>query len=166
VTQTTDKAFDWPIDRGDLSEVYREVCAGIRTTDEISLKLLAAVPLASGIGIPLLVGPSSSDPSLSNGARALLSAFAAVVTCAIYVWERRNISTCVHYVKWAAILEKEYFRVPPVPWEPGNPDGAFLPHHPPEPKLAWVQKKRRAEAVLYVTAILAWLSAAGYSLTL
>jgi hypothetical protein len=93
----------------DPNDVYREVCAGIRATDEISLKLLAAVPLATGIGITLLV--KAPDTKLPDGARALLSLFAAVVTFAIYRWERKNIATCSHFREWAAILERDYFKL-------------------------------------------------------
>ncbi len=40
---------------GSLTDVYHEVCEHIRATDDISLKLLAAVPLATGVGITLLI---------------------------------------------------------------------------------------------------------------
>jgi hypothetical protein len=95
---------------GDLTDVYREVCQHIRATDDTSLKLLAAVPLATGIGITLLVRPPT--PDLADGARSLLSLFAAVVTFAIYRWERKNIATCGHYRDWAAALERDHFRLP------------------------------------------------------
>jgi hypothetical protein len=94
---------------GELSDLYHEVCEHIRATDDTSLKLLAAVPLATGIGITLLVRPST--PDLADGARSLLSLFAAVVTFAIYRWERKNIATCAHYCDWAAALERDHFRL-------------------------------------------------------
>jgi hypothetical protein len=94
---------------GDLTDLYHEVCEHIRATDDTSLKLLAAVPLATGIGITLLVRPST--PDLADGARSLLSLFAAVVTFAIYRWERKNIATCAHYRDWAAALERDHFKL-------------------------------------------------------
>jgi len=81
----------------DLNNVYREVCAENRATDETSLKLLAAVPLATGIGITFIV--RSSNSTLTDPARALLCLFAALVTFAIYRWERKNIATCSHLRK-------------------------------------------------------------------
>jgi len=74
-------------------DVYREVCAHIRATDDTSLKLLAAVPLATGIGVTILVRTSTQD--LPGVARSVLSLFAAVITFAIYRWERKNVATCV-----------------------------------------------------------------------
>ena len=149
---------------GDLSDVYREMCAGIRFTDDISLKLLAAVPLATGIGITLLVQAPSAR--LPNGARALLSLFAAVVTFAIYRWKRKNIATCTHFREWAAVLEGNYFQVHPRLGEEGVPGG--LPHGGVSaPKFLGVSwGKTQAAALLYWTAILSWMSAAAYAVTM
>jgi len=92
------------------ADLYREVCADIRATDDTSLKLLAAVPLATGIGISLLVTTSARDqPSIT---RSLLSAFAAVIAFAIYRWERKNIASCGHFRRWASILERDHFKLP------------------------------------------------------
>ena len=38
---------------------YTEICSHIRTTDEISFKLLGLVPLVSGIGIVVLLDRSN-----------------------------------------------------------------------------------------------------------
>lgn len=65
-----------------LADVYRETCAHILATDDVSLKLLAAVPLAAGIGLALIVRAPSQD--LPNVPRSLLYVFAAVITFAIY----------------------------------------------------------------------------------
>src|SRR5712692_9866595 len=56
---------------GSLTDVYHEVCEHIRATDDISLKLLAAVPLATGIGITLLI--RSPTEALPDSVRSALS---------------------------------------------------------------------------------------------
>ena len=89
-----------------LSDLYIQACTSMRATDDISLKLLATIPFVSGVGISLLVRkPTDAFPA---EARLLVSLFAAVVTFAIYHWERRNISTCRYYRRYAAELEDNY----------------------------------------------------------
>ena len=89
-----------------LSDLYIQAYTNMRATDEISLRLLAAIPFVSGVGISLLVRkPTEAFPA---GARLLVCLFAAVVTFAIYRWERRNISSCKHYRSYAAELENKY----------------------------------------------------------
>jgi hypothetical protein len=147
---------------GDLADVYREVCAGIRATDEVSLKLLAAVPLAAGIGIPLLVrSPSAFVPGV---ARCLLGLFAAVATFSIYRWERKNVATCSHLRRWAATLERDHFRLAPGESQRvgSAPHGAI----PGPPFLGRQWGKTQAEALLYWAVILGWLVTAGYALTI
>jgi hypothetical protein len=155
---------------GDLTELYHEVCEHIRATDDTSLKLLAAVPLATGIGITLLVRPST--PDLADGARSLLSLFAAVVTFAIYRWERKNIATCAHYREWAATLERDHFQLPvpadegPVEAAPTRPAPHTYPHGsvsaPAFAGQSW--GKTQAEILLYWTVIVSWLAASAYTL--
>ena len=91
-------------------DVYRDVCAHIRATDDSSLKLLAAVPLATGIGVTILVRTSTQD--LPGVARSVLSLFAAVIAFAIYRWERKNVATCGHFREWAAVFERDHFKLP------------------------------------------------------
>jgi hypothetical protein len=145
-----------------LTDVYREVCAHIRATDDTSLKLLAAVPLATGIGITILVRTSTQD--LPDVARSVLSLFAAVITFAIYRWERKNIATCGHFREWAAVLERDHFKLPLPIAEAGaprtHPHGsvsapAFFGH-------SW--GKTQAEILLYWAVIVSWLSTSIYTL--
>ena len=147
---------------GDLTDLYHEVCEHIRATDDTSLKLLAAVPIATGIGITLLIRPST--PDLADGARSLLSLFAAVVTFAIYRWERKNIATCGHYRDWAAVLERDHFRLP-APADEG-PAPRTYPHGritaPAFAGQSW--GKTQAETLLYWTVIVGWLAASAYTL--
>lgn len=147
---------------GDLTDLYHEVCEHIRATDDTSLKLLAAVPLATGIGITLLVRPST--PDLADGARSLLSLFAAVITFAIYRWERKNIATCAHYRDWAAALERDHFKLL-IPADEGLAPRAYPHGRVTAPAFAgqsW--GKTQAEMLLYWTVIVSWLAASAYTL--
>jgi hypothetical protein len=165
VTRTSDTAPEPAQPRtGDLEaeEIYREICAGIRATDDISLKLLAAVPIATGVGIALLVRVPSED--LPEPVRPFLSLFAAVVTFAIYRWERKNIAICTHFRAWANVLERDHFRLQLPDSE--KPALMSLPHGtvsaPRFLTLSW--GKTQAEILLYWTVILTWLSVSVYTL--
>ena len=129
-----------------LSDLYIQAYTNMRATDEISLKLLAAIPFVSGVGISLLVRkPTEAFPA---GARLLVSLFAAVVTFAIYRWERRNISTCKRYRDYAAYLEKKYGISPP---------GQEPPKEPPKDRFFSRRRaKTEAEILLYWTVIAGW----------
>ena len=89
-----------------VSDRYSQAYTNMRATDEISLKLLAAIPFVSGVGISLLVRKSTE--AFPAEARFGVSLFAAVVTFAIYRWECRNISNCGRYRDHAAYLERNY----------------------------------------------------------
>lgn len=136
-----------------LSDLYIQANTNMRATDEISLKLLAAIPFVSGVGISLLVRkPTEAFPA---GARLLVSLFAAVVTFAIYRWERRNISTCKHYRSYAADLENKH-GVSPTEQKP--------PQEPPKENRFLSRRwgKTEAEILLYWTVIAGWLATGIY----
>jgi len=145
-----------------LTDVYREVCAHIRATDDTSLKLLAAVPLATGIGITILVRTSTQD--LPGVARSVLSLFAAVITFAIYRWERKNIATCGHFREWAAVLERDHFKLPLPIVETGAP--RTHPHGGVSAPAFFGRSwgKTQAEILLYWAVIVSWLATSVYTL--
>jgi hypothetical protein len=74
-------------------EIYAQLNEIVRATDEISFKLLGLVPIVSAAGIGLFAHAGKAR----IGATIFVSAFAAVATRALYLWERRNIGTC----RWA-----------------------------------------------------------------
>ena len=132
-----------------LSDLYIQAYTNMRATDEISLKLLAAIPFVSGVGISLLVRkPTEAFPA---GARLLVSLFAAVVTFAIYRWERRNISNCRYYRSYAARLEDKY-GISPTGQKPSKKNRFF--------SRRW--GKTEAEILLYFTVIAGWLATGVY----
>src|SRR6266545_1802154 len=101
--QNTDA--DVPID------VYKEICAHIRATDDISFKLLGLVPITSGAGIGLLVFFQKGDPVVPAPAVCLLSLLGAAATAAIFAWELRNVQRCVWLMHQAAAFETEHFEI-------------------------------------------------------
>jgi hypothetical protein len=143
-----------------LVDIYVQALTSMRSTDDISLRLLAAVPVISGIGISLLVRQPTS--SLPGGARLFVSIFAALVTFAIYRWERRNMSHCRRLRRWAARVESRWLDELPVEAQivpagaphDDNISGRFFSR-------TW--GKAQAELLLYVTVIASWLAAGVYA---
>jgi hypothetical protein len=124
-----------------LDPRWKGLCQHIHTTDEISFKLLALVPLVSiaGITTTLLTNQPKFTPVV-----ALLSLFAAAVTHAIWIWERRNIQTCQWLLCRAADLERRAF---------GGVPGQFFA----APEKPGRQGKTEAERLVYGLTIGAWL---------
>jgi|GEM_PF-2657512 len=154
---TPDRSF--PLGQGDPNILYQELCAHARATDEISLKLMTAIPLVTGIGIVLLMrSPGAAVPQV---AVVLLSLFAAVVTFAIYRWERKNMENCRHFRRWAATLERDYYglRLDGSDLTPG-----VLPHGriPPPRRFGLAWTKTEALRLLYGVAIVGWISTGLY----
>jgi hypothetical protein len=142
-----------------LTDIYTQALTTMRATDDISLRLLAAVPFVSGIGITLLVRkPSDALPATP---RLFVCLFAAVVTLAIYRWERRNMSHCRRLRNWAARAERACFNELPAearkafgaPPHDDNLSGKFFSR-------TW--GKTQAELLLYMTVIVGWLATGFY----
>ena len=89
-----------------VDRYYGELCSNIRATDDISFKLLGFVPLISGAGI-IAVLSAREKLALPPAAVALVAVFAATVTLALYLWERRNIAICIWLIARAADIERE-----------------------------------------------------------
>jgi hypothetical protein len=122
------------------SKIYSQLCADIKATDDISFKLMGAVPLVSGTGlIAILLNKDGVDPSIL----VTLSLFAAAITLGLFRWELRNIQTCRWLIQYADNLEKEalvnskaYIQ------QPKSPQGIG---------------KREAEKFIYGITIATWL---------
>jgi hypothetical protein len=121
---------------------WRELCNGIRATDDISFKLLALVPVVTIAGIATSL--FKAEPRFT-AVVALLSLFAAAATRALWIWERRNIQTCRWLRARAAELEAQVLDAETpghflsVPLQPGG------------------QGKTEAEQLVYGLTIGAWL---------
>lgn len=82
--------------------LYREICASIRTTDDISFKLLGFVPLVSGAGI---VAALLGSDVLWSPAIYLISLLGAGITFGFFRWELKNIMICNWLIHCAQAVE-------------------------------------------------------------
>ena len=118
--------------------VYSETCNSIRSTDDISFKLMGFVPLVSGATLFTFflkepIAPQKADLVVG------LALLAALVTLGLFRWELRNIQTCNWLKRRAEALER-------------NMAIAKLPKPPTG------IGKTEAEKWIYSITILAWLS--------
>jgi hypothetical protein len=149
------------------SRLYRACCEGARATDEISLKLLTALPVVTGVGVGLVL-PDGSAGGAESARAVVVGLFGLLASFAVYRWELRNVQTCSLYLERAAQIEEMYL-IPP-----GGGGGRIEPPHrrpaPPLPVLAGRRipaggiGKRRAETLLYVTVMCAWFTLAVYGI--
>lgn len=128
---------------------YEEICTAIRTTDDISFKLLGFVPLVSGAGIFAVLDLLGSGGVASWPTTVFVALFGATVTFALFRWELRNIETCKWLRAQAERLEQTEFRLT---------SGPFLGRGDAPTVLGRRMGKTEAEKILYTATILAWLS--------
>src|SRR5262245_40054331 len=75
-------------------QVYQEMRANVRATDEISFKLLGLLPLVTGVAF--LAFSVNENTTKKPDLVVVVSLFAAIVTLGLLRWELRNIQNC----KW------------------------------------------------------------------
>jgi hypothetical protein len=148
--------------RADLLSFYGGLVASIRASDEISFKLLGAVPLFAGLGSGALSMLEKSGHPPDAVAAITLSLVGCVFTVGLFRWELRNIQKCDWFISRAARLERQIFG--------GDGPHQFLglakaeyvdAARIEEIKLAsmWHRQwgKTEAEKLVYWAAIVAWL---------
>jgi hypothetical protein len=123
---------------------YTNLSLDIRTTDDISFKLMGIVPLVSGTGI---VGLLLARNTLSAPVICLLSLFAAVVTLGLFRWELRNIQNCRWLKAYADALERKAL-------ERADLKDAYV-EQPTSPQGIG---KRGGETIIYATTLATWLA--------
>jgi len=151
-------------------EDYKEICANIRATDEISFKLLGLVPITSGAGIGLLVAVQKSEAfPIPATAICLLSLLGLAATGAIFRWELRNIQRCVWLIHQAAAFEEQHLTTrqftgmrPQQPTAPAKLDDVKLWKR--DRVWPWCWGKTESERALYTCAMLCWLVPLGMGL--
>jgi hypothetical protein len=77
-------------DPDDVRALYAEVGASWRQLTEVRFKLLAFLPLVSGIGLFQLLNGDSAMSDAPKWGRFVAAAFGAIITCALWIYDRRN----------------------------------------------------------------------------
>jgi hypothetical protein len=136
-------------------DLYKETCTNIRTTDDISFKLLGFVPTFAGsaAGALALLEKSQFLAAAAPGSVLALSILGLGVTFGLFRWELRNIQKCAWLVRRAADLEQYAL-------SSGREPLLYIQY------LGWTRERRptlkrpwgktEAEVVVYCAAMLAW----------
>jgi len=85
--------------------VYAELGNNYRAIDDLRLKLLALLPLATGTGI--LVFLRNSDVDSSAGVAIPVGVFGMVATVCFYFYELHGVEKCAHYIHRAQLIEQD-----------------------------------------------------------
>jgi hypothetical protein len=96
-------------DRGDGNDtarmaVYTEIGNNYRAMDDLRLRLLALLPLATGAGIVVLLGSHSVSATID----VPVGLFGMVATTSLYFYELHGIEKCAHYIDAGAKLEEDF----------------------------------------------------------
>jgi hypothetical protein len=93
-------------ERENLRTVYKELCSSYRAVDDFRGKLLGFLPLASGMGIFLLI---YEKERLANVEKAFLpmGAFGILITLGLFIFEIYGIRRCTHLIIFGESLEKQ-----------------------------------------------------------
>lgn len=83
--------------------VYTEVSSNYRAIDDIRLRLLALLPLATGAGVLVLLGAHSVSAAIG----VPVGVFGMVVTVSLYFYELHGVEKCAHFIDAGAKLEED-----------------------------------------------------------
>ena len=130
--------------RSSMLAVYAQVADNYRQIDDLRLRLLALLPLATGTGLLVLLGGHSVSAAVDVPA----GVFGMVATLSLYFYELHGIEKCTHYIDRGAQLEKD-LDVP----------GSFTnrPHH-----IFGVVSELLPSALIYPASFAGWLFLALY----
>ena len=92
-------------DRTALLAVYAEVGNNYRAIDDLRLKLLALLPLATGTGILLFLG--RSGPEASARVAVPVGLFGMVSTVSLYFYELHGVEKCAHFIQRGDQIERD-----------------------------------------------------------
>jgi hypothetical protein len=85
------------------SAVYAQVSDNYRAIDDLRLRLLALLPLATGTGILVLL----RGDGLSGHVAAPVGLFGMVATLSLYFYELHGVEKCAHFIHRGAELERQ-----------------------------------------------------------
>src|SRR5262249_52488190 len=148
-------------------DVYKEVCANIRATDEISFKLLGLVPTFAGAGAGVLTLLDKSGTASSLHAMLSLALVGFIATVGLFSWELRNIQKCKRLIERAKELEQFALANSNPPqalqslqylgWDEEKKQKLQV-------KRLWKWGKTESEVVVYCAALVAWLIPVGLAI--
>jgi hypothetical protein len=131
-------------DRASMFAVYAQVGENYRAIDDLRLRLLALLPLATGAGILVLLGGHSVAAVIG----VPVGVFGMIATVSLYFYELHGVEKCAHYIHRGVQLEDD-LDVP----------GAFThrPHH-----TFGVVSELLPAALIYPASFAGWLFLAIY----
>jgi hypothetical protein len=131
-------------DRASMSAVYAQVGENYRAVDDLRLRLLALLPLATGAGILVLLGSHSVAAVIG----VPVGVFGMIATVSLYFYELHGVEKCDHYIYRGVQLEDKL-----------NVPGAFTnrPHH-----IFGVVSELLPAALIYPASFAGWLFLAIY----
>lgn len=86
---------------------YQEVCQSHRAITDFRGKLLTLIPLASGVGIYLLIPKQSSPNDLAPAYLIAIGVFGVLVTLGLFLHEYRGIEQCGAIIEIGRALEEK-----------------------------------------------------------
>ena len=89
--------------RSSMLAVYAQVADNYRQIDDLRLRLLALLPLATGTGLLVLLGGHSVSAAVDVPA----GVFGMVATLSLYFYELHGIEKCAHYIDRGAQIERD-----------------------------------------------------------
>jgi hypothetical protein len=92
-----------------LDVIYQEICNNYRAIDDLRMKLMGALPLASGIGILLPVSGVSNFQKWFNEPTGFLllplGLFGFLITFGLFLFEHRGMQRCMGLIKAGEEIE-------------------------------------------------------------
>jgi hypothetical protein len=89
---------------GHLMSVYNQLCDSYRAIDDIRMKLLGLLPIATGAGILVLTGGGKSTPA--RGLSLPIGLFGLIVTIGLFSYELHGIKKCGYWIDAGRLIEK------------------------------------------------------------
>ena len=90
-------------DRSSMLAVYAQVGENYRQIDDLRLRLLALLPLATGTELLVLLGGHSVSAAVDVPA----GVFGMTATLSLYLYELHGVEKCAHYIYRGARLEND-----------------------------------------------------------
>jgi hypothetical protein len=134
-----------------LVAIYKEICGSHNAIADFRAKLLAALPLASGVGIFVLTDKKPTD-GLQVKALLPIGLFGVVVVLGLFMYELRGIQDCTFLRKRAGAIEQQLkLQVATTQF-----------NKRPDPEVWGFADEIGAGWIVYGAVIAAWLFVAGY----